>query len=281
MQDVNPDLWCQKSWASFRTCRSECRVQAWAQELHTCMPILKSKQTWGLLSHSGKRRTCLRKVHLHRMIIKINVRTSGRKGNGKPEFCRRLARTISPWDLRRARPFSCSSFISALTQDPWRGQQEVCERERERWILSSAMIKVILWDIWAQSVYQPWRVFREQEQRWWKALRDKQRMGGRRWMTNFHISLSHSLPLFPLFLFYLSSLLHPPCGLLPLWLASAGKKSWSLVLAGNPQHAHCLLWLGLVKGALCSRDDTGFLPVFFTPKSNWPFPAVLHLLWRK
>lgn len=161
MQDVNPDLWCQKSWASFRTCRSECRVQAWAQELHTCMPILKSKQTWGLLSHSGKRRTCLRKVHLHRMIIKINVRTSGRKGNGKPEFCRRLARTISPWDLRRARPFSCSSFISALTQDPWRGQQEVCERERERWILSSAMIKVILWDIWAQSVYQPWRVFRE------------------------------------------------------------------------------------------------------------------------
>lgn len=123
--------------------------------------------------------------------------------------------------------------------------------------------------------------FLESEQRWWKALRDKQRMGGRRWMTNFHISLSHSLPLFPLFLFYLSSLFHPPCGLLPLWLASAGKKSWSLVLAGNPQHAHCLLWLGLVKGALCSRDDTGFLPVFFTPKSNWPFPAVLHLLWRK
>lgn len=58
-------------------------------------------------------------------MTKINVNVSDRKENGKPEFCRRLTGTILPWRLRRVWP----SFISTLTQDPGRAQQEVCERD--------------------------------------------------------------------------------------------------------------------------------------------------------
>ncbi len=161
-----------------------------------------------------------------------------------------LLATNSPSNPRRARHFSCSSFISTLTQEPRSGQQEVCvylclcvcvcerervrERERERKKESTLDFVV------SNDQRQTWGhlspitlsalqgLFRERverrEAKLVEALKDKwahrQTEDGREAMDDNLLcfqsfsSLSHSLPLFPVS-FYLSSLSAHPARLRP------------------------------------------------------------------
>ncbi len=199
-----------------------------------------------------------------------------------------------PSNLRRVRPFSCSSFISALTQDPGRGQQEVCvcvcvcERERERWerqlwILSSAMIKVKLGDIWVQSLYQPWRVYTESERERERRERECRQTEGRREAVDDNLlcfqtfsSLSHYLPfplLFPL-LFYLSSLFAHPASLWPSPAVTRICWEKKLIFSLGRESPACPLpsQTGIAGVVQCSRGmDTVF----------WNWAAYLYSLLQK
>lgn len=192
-------------------------------------------------------------------MTKINVNVSDRKENGKPEFCRRLTGTILPWRLRRVWP----SFISTLTQDPGRAQQEVCERDgfgfcHQQWSKSNLGTSES-----NQSISPVVFIQRERER-----PEDGGKDGGKRqtvrgWreaenLLCFQTSSSSLLPLS----FYLSSLFLPPC----LPVASC----WDSHLLGNK--AGLSSWQGIPsKPTALSHWDwwnvqlaLSFLPVLFT-----------------
>lgn len=107
-----------------------------------------------------------------------------------------------------------------------------------------------------------------------------EKMGGRKWLTICRASkLSHSLPvpsLPPVFILLLSLYLfaHPACLLpSPAVTRICWGKGWSLVLAGNHQHAHCRFRLVLVTQQISLEDwywvyISCCLPAYIIPKTK-------------